>query len=98
MDCKLIVGCQYFENYNVGPDGFGEVPHWKPKGGHEFEIEVNSDVLLYSNDLVKHLTKMVEAQSTIAEKFEYRDHELKWSEPSVLSTEKLYELINNENE
>ena len=98
MDCKLIVGCQYFENYNVGPNGFGEVPHWKPKGGHEFEIEVNSDVLLYSNDLVKHLTKMVEAQSTIAEKFEYRDHELKWSEPSVLSTEKLYELINNENE
>jgi hypothetical protein len=98
MDCKLIVGCQYFENYNVGPEGFGEVPHWKPKGGHEFEIEVNSDVLLYSNDLVKHLTKMVEAQSTIAEKFEYRDHELKWSEPSVLSTEKLYELINNENE
>lgn len=66
MDCKLIVGCQYFENYNVGPEGFGEVPHWKPKGGHEFEIEVNSDVLLYSNDLVKHLTKMVEAQSTIA--------------------------------
>ena len=98
MDCKLIVGCQYFENYNVGPEGFGEVPHWKPKGGHEFEIEVNSDVLLYSNDLVKHLTKMVEAQSTIAEKFEYRDHELKWSEPSVLSTEKFYELINNENE
>jgi len=98
MDCKLIVGCQYFENYNVGPEGFGDVPHWKPKGGHEFEIEVNSDVLLYSNDLVKHLTKMVEAQSTIAEKFEYRDHELKWSEPSVLSTEKLYELINNENE
>ena len=98
MDCKLIVGCQYFENYNVGPEGFGEVPHWKPKGGHEFEIEVNSDVLLYSNDLVKHLTKMVEAQSTIAEKFEYRDHELNWSEPSVLSTEKLYELINNENE
>ena len=98
MDCKLIVGCQYFENYNVGPEGFGEVPHWKPKGGHEFEIEVNSDVLLYSNDLVKHLKKMVEAESTIAEKFEYRDHELKWSEPSVLSTEKLYELINNENE
>lgn len=98
MKSKLIVSCQYYENYNVGPEGFGEVPHWKPKGGHEFEIEVDSDVLLYSNKLEEHLTKLVEAQSTIAEKFEYRDHELKWSEPSVLSTEKLYELIRKEDE
>ncbi len=98
MKSKLIVSCQYYENYNVGPEGFGEVPHWKPKGGHEFEIEVDSDVLLYSNKLEEHLTKLVEAQSTIAEKFEYREHELKWSEPSVLSTEKLYELIRKEDE
>ena len=98
MNVKLVINCQYYENYNVGPVGFGEVPHWKPKGGHEFEIEVDSDVLLYSNKLEEHLTKLVEAQSTIAEKFEYRDHELKWSEPSVLSTEKLYELIRKEDE
>lgn len=98
MKSKLVVSCQYYENYNVGPEGFGETPHWKPKGGHEFVIEVDSDVLLYSNKLEQHLTKLVEAQSTIAEKFEYRDHELKWSEPSVLSTESLYELIRTEDE
>lgn len=98
MDCKLIISCQYYENYNVGPEGFGEVPHWKPKGGHTFQIKVDSDVLLYSNKLEEHLTKMVAAQSTIAEKFEYRDHEIQWSEPSVLNTESLYELIRKEDE
>lgn len=98
MDCKLVINCQYYENYNVGPEGFGEVPYWKPKGGHEFEIEVDSDVLLYSMKLEEHLTKLVEAQSTIAEKFEYRDHELKWSEPSTIPSESLYELIRTEDE
>ena len=98
MDCRIIIGCQYYENYNVGPEGFGEVPHWKPKGGYDFQIDVDSDVLLYSDKLEEHLTKLVDAQSTIAEKFEYRDHELKWSEPSVLSTESLYELIRTEGE
>lgn len=98
MKSKLVVSCQYYENYNVGLDGFGEIPHWKPKGGHEFEIEVDSDVLLYSNKLEQHLTKLVEAQSTIAEKFEYRSHEIQWSEPSVIPTESLYELIRTEDE
>ena len=98
MDCKLIIGCQYYENYNVGPEGFGEIPHWKPKGGHKFQIKVDSDVLWESDKLEEHLTKLVESQSTIAEKFEYRDHEILWSEPSVLSTDSLYELIRKEGE
>jgi hypothetical protein len=100
MDVKLVINCQYFENYNVGPEGFGEVPHWKPKGGHEFEIEVDSDVLLYSNKLEEHLTTLVEGESTIAEKFEYRGHELKWSDPSTIKNGKnrLYKLITNEDE
>ena len=100
MKSKVIVYTQFYENYNVGPDGFGEVPHWKPKGGHEFEIEVDSDVLLYSNKLEEHLTKLVAEESTIAEKFEYRGHELKWSEPSTIENgkNKLYKLITNEDE
>ena len=40
MKVNVLVECQYFENYNVGPDGFNtfgdKQPHWKPKGGHEF--------------------------------------------------------------
>ena len=103
MDCKLVVNCQYYENYNVGPDGFNtygdKLPHWKPKGGHEFSVEVDSDLLLNGEDEVRRaLTKLVEAQSTIVEKFEFIDYEIKWSEPTVLSTESLYELIRNEDE
>ena len=104
MKVNVVVNCQYFENYNVGPDGFNtfgdKQPHWKPKGGHEFEIEVDSDVLLYSNKLEEHLTTLVESESTIAEKFEYRGHELKWSDPSTIKNGKnrLYKLITNEDE
>jgi len=42
MKAKVIIHCQYFENYNVGPDGFGETPHWKPKGGFEFDADMEA--------------------------------------------------------
>ena len=49
MKAKVIVHCQYFENYNVGPDGFGEVPQWKPKGGFDFVMAVDSDTMFYAD-------------------------------------------------
>ena len=30
---KIIIQSQYWENYNVGPEGFYDEPYWKPKGG-----------------------------------------------------------------
>lgn len=91
MDCKIIINSQYYQNYSDTDN-----PYWKPKGGHEFQIEVNSDVLLYSNDLEKHLTKIVSKQSDEHEKFEYRGHEVQFSEPTMLGSGELYDLINNE--
>ena len=86
MESKLIVTCQYYENYNVGPDGFGEVPYWKPKGGHTFAMPIDSDVVLYADtdELIQAIKNLVEKQNSIAEKFEYIEHELVFSEPTVV--------------
>lgn len=97
MKSTILVHTQYFENYNVGPDGFNTygdgLPHWKPKGGHTFKIEMDVDILMYS-DAKAILAKMVEGQSSVAERFEYIDHEIQWQEPTVLGTEADYIAIN----
>jgi hypothetical protein len=104
MNVKIVVNCQYYENYNVGPDGFNTygdgLPHWKPKGGHTFEMPIDSDVVIYTDDEVmkKAILNLVESQNTIAERFEYREHRVVFSEPSVVEgleseIDKLNELV-----
>lgn len=90
---KILVHTQYFENYNVGPDGFGQVPCWKPKGGHTFQIEMDADLLMYS-DAKAIFSKMLEIHNTIAERFEYIEYEIQWSEPSLLGYELDYIAAN----
>ena len=99
MEGKILVHCQYYENYNVGPDGFGEVPYWKPKGGHTFEMPIDSDVVFYADTevVLQAIKNMVEKQNSIAEKFEYREHEFVSVEPSVVNgleeeIDRLYEM------
>ena len=92
---KILVHTQYFENYNVGPEGFGEVPHWKPKGGHTFQIEMDADLLLYT-DPAEVFGKMLEKQNSIAERFTYIEYEIQWQEPTVLGSQEDYIKTNNE--
>ena len=99
MEGKVLVHCQYYENYNVGPNGFGEVPYWKPKGGHTFEMPIDSDVVFYADTevVLQAIKDMVEKQNSIAEKFEYREHEFVSVEPSVVNgleeeIDRLYEM------
>jgi hypothetical protein len=86
MKVNILVNCQYYENYNVGPDGFGEVPYWKPKGGHTFKMPIDSDILMYieSSDLVNAINVLVEKQNNVASRFEYIDHEIQWSKPDLV--------------
>lgn len=103
MESKLLVHCQYYENYNVGPDGFNTygdgLPHWKPKGGHTFAMPVDSDTVFYADGekLIQAIKNLVESQNSIACKFEYIEHELAIAEPTLVEglekeLEKLYEL------
>jgi|SRR5210317_1497032 hypothetical protein len=103
MKSNLLVHCQYYENYNVDANGFGEVPHWKPKGGHTFTMPIDSDIMMYADEdkVIQAITNLVESQNSIAEKFEYREHELVISEPTLVEglegeIQKLYELADVE--
>jgi hypothetical protein len=91
MKSKVIINAQYFENYNVGPDGFNtygdKLPHWKPKGGHQFMIEMDSDTLFYADNIAEAFQKMLDKHESPAERFEYVDYEIQWSEPTPLGTE-----------
>ena len=87
MLSKINLLAQRFENYNVGPEGLGEVPYWKPKGGHVFEVKVNFDWLMYadSEDRDKIFASIIDAESNDYEKFEYVEFELA-PEVSKIST------------
>jgi len=87
MDTTIRITAQYYENYAIGPNGLEGAPYWKPKGGHEFIIKADSDVVIYADDLKEILIEMVAAQSNDYEKFEYIDHDVQFSEPTLLSTE-----------
>ena len=87
MDTTIRITAQYYENYAIGPNGLEGTPYWKPKGGHEFIIKADSDMVMYADNLKEILTEMVAAQSNDYEKFEYIDHDVQFSEPTVLSTE-----------
>jgi len=83
MDTTIRITAQYYENY-----GFYEgTEHWKPKGGHEFIVKADSNMVMYADDLKEILIEMVAAQSNDYEKFEYIDHDVQFSEPTLLSTE-----------
>ena len=87
MDTTIRITAQYYENYAIGPNGLEGAPYWKPKGGHEFIIKADSDVVIYADDLKEILIEMVAAQSNDYEKFEYIDHDVQFSKPTILSTE-----------
>ena len=91
MKRKINILAQYFENYNVGPDGFNtygdKLPHWKPKGGADFVIEMDDDNLLYCDNKGEVFQKMLDKHSNEACRYEYRGYEIQWQEPHVLGTE-----------
>ena len=91
MNCTVKVMAQYFENYSDT-----KTPYWKPKGGQEFQIVIDSDTILYSDELKSHLTTLVAAQSNEHFKYEYIEHDVQFKEPIVLDSERLEKLIQRE--
>lgn len=91
MKSNVIIKTQYYENYNVGPDGFNtygdKQPHWKPKGGFEFQMEIDTDILFYCDNVESVFQKMLDGHETVAERFEFREYEIQWQEPTQLGSE-----------
>lgn len=96
MDTTIRITAQYYENYAIGPNGPEGTPHWKPKGGHEFTVKVDSDVAMYALNLKGILKDMVADQSNRYERFEYIDHEMIFSEPTELSAEIFSTKVRNQ--
>ena len=76
---------QYEENYAHHEGGF----HWKKKGGFTFQIEMDADLLLYTNP-EKVFGKMLESQNSDIERFTYVDYEIEFQTPTVLGTQADY--------
>ena len=68
---KILVHTQYYENYGFHEGG----EHWKPKGGHTFQIEMDADLLMYT-DPAEVFGKMVESQNSDLERFKYIEYEI----------------------
>ena len=84
---KVLINTQYLENYAINADGsLAEVPYWKPKGGFQFVIELDSDLMMFG-DFQDILAKMVESHNSEIEKFEYIDYEMVFQEPKLLGTQ-----------
>jgi hypothetical protein len=83
MMINILVSAQYYENYNTTGEG---APYWKPKGGVDFSFPIDSDLVLNipSKMLADALTNMVEEQSNEYSRYEYIDHEVKFSKPIVV--------------
>jgi hypothetical protein len=81
MMISVLVSAQYYENYSDN-----QTPYWKPKGGVDFSFPIDSDLVMYAykEDLKTALIKMVEAQSNSHGRYEYIDHEVKFSKPIVV--------------
>ena len=91
MNCTIKVMAQYFENYSDT-----KTPYWKPKGGQEFQIVIDSDTILYSDELKNHLKEMISNQSDEHNKYEYIEHDVEFKKPIVLDSEILEGLIQKE--
>jgi hypothetical protein len=92
---KVLVQTQYRENYGAQDwNGEGQCPQaWKPKGGFTFQIDMDADLLLYS-DAAAIFGKMLESQSNNYESFEYIGYEIQWQTPKVLGTQADYIAAN----
>jgi len=77
---KVLIQAQYSENYSEN-----EVPFWKKKGGQVFEIEIDADLLMYS-DPAKIFTEMLMKHCNEQWKYEYVSHEILFSKPIIIGT------------
>ena len=83
-ECRVNVWTQYYENYSDS-----NVPYWKPKGGRNFTFVIDSDIIMYSEELVmKGVMEVLEFWSDGGSRFEYVSHEVVFFESEDI-TDKL---------
>jgi hypothetical protein len=80
MKVLARVTAQYYENY-----GSADAPYWKPKGGQEFTVRVDSDSVLYDQQGVENtLAHMLTDRSNEYQRYEFISVEFVFCEPIAL--------------
>jgi hypothetical protein len=78
---------QIHENY-----GFSTEPHWKAKGGREFEVLIDLDLLMYEKEnCVKAMQFFLDQHSNTHIKYTYISHEPVFHTPENLCSEQEFE-------
>ena len=92
MDKTTIrIVAQVLENYGCTKEPF---QNWKPKGGQEFEVEVDFDIYMYEKETCETVFKLMLAEQSNAHmKFEFLSSEPVFHKPMVLDSAKCFELI-----
>ena len=82
-EVRVVVHCQYFENYAF--ESGGEA--WKPKGGSTFSFIIDSDDWLYGADDVKEVVNEVidTKYNNAYQRFEAVDYEVIFQEATCIS-------------
>ena len=92
MKSKLIIHAQGYENYNVDINGFNNYgdkkPHWKPKFGKKFFLEIDTDDFYYStNSHTEILQSLLDKHETEAVRYEVVHYEFEYEVPEQLCTD-----------
>jgi hypothetical protein len=56
---RIIVSCQYYENYAADNQDFFDKPIWKTKGESQFTFVIDSDEWTYGDDNIKRLVEKI---------------------------------------
>ena len=84
----VVVLCQYYENYSDS-----STPHWKPKGGLEYVLRVDTDWVMYLEEkLMEVVREVLVGECNDYVHVEYVSHEVKFHDP-VDITDKVNTLL-----
>lgn len=83
MKTLLLITAQVHENY-----GSKDAPHWKPKMGQVFSLNVEADAFMYAQkECINAIGKLLDKNSNEGCKFTYVSHELIFQGIDVLNDE-----------
>jgi len=83
LETLVRIESQYYENY-----GSAEAPHWKPKGGQEFTVRIDSDIILWDQEGAESvIAHMLDDRSNEYVRYELISMEPVFCEPIALDVD-----------
>jgi hypothetical protein len=88
----ITIYTQFQENYSDTT-----TPRWKNKGGREFKVTINSDLLMHgTSDIALHLKALIALECNEHFNYIYNGHDIAFSEPEILDSALLETLVRKE--